>query len=85
MNQEQIEQVKNTLYVLKWTFEGADGIGQPTGEDNRVEKYSWHERQVVIDRYLNLKEKWYASNIKIYVAHPQEVTIESLLDTFYLS
>jgi len=55
------------LYVLKYLFTNP--------KDDKEERISYYTKfQEVLDRYEDLQDKWYASDIKIYKATYSEET-----------
>lgn len=66
--------VQDRVYIIKWCFESP-----ATGIENRTEYYSWEDRGKCINRYLYLRGKWFASDIRMLVAEPKEVDIENIL------
>lgn len=62
------------MYILKWSFE------EPReGIEKRTDYYSWENRAMCIKRYIDLKEQWYASDVRMLVAEPKEVNIDDIL------
>lgn len=62
------------VYVLKYQIDNA----QTTKE--RVEYYSFSERQKFIDEYIRIKDKWYIHDIETYYADLQNVDVEEMLN-----
>lgn len=80
MSDQNLQSIQERLYIIRWTFEGVkEG---KTNLEPRVETYQWKDRQKAINRYLDLKEKYYALDLKFQIAQPQDINIDSLLNNF---
>lgn len=76
MTQIDLDQLKERLYIVRWTFSG------PKGDEPRVETFSWEERQEALMRYMKLKDQWYADGLRFQIAQPQDVNVEQFLNSF---
>jgi len=79
MEQEQLTKIKERVYIIRWTF-----VNELTSkpDEDRTETFSWDERQQALNRYLDLSDKYYAHNVKFQVAQPQDVDVNSFLNSF---
>jgi len=79
MDKVALERVKERVYIIRWTF-----VNELTSkpDEDRTETFSWDERQQALNRYLDLSDKYYAHNVKFQVAQPQDVDVNSFLNSF---
>jgi hypothetical protein len=70
------EIVQERLYIIRWTM-----LTMKNEEEPKVETYEWKDRQQAIERFLKLKDQWYAMNLRMQVAQPQDIDISRMLES----
>lgn len=78
MNQEPVQDIKDRLYIIRWTFLTLKG----NESESRVETFVWEDRHKALKRYSDLRVKWYAIDLRFQVAEPKTIDVNQFLDSF---